>query len=1055
MKFSQQWMLWPQEKTGKTPIKLKIDTGASGNTLTLQTFRNLYGKRDLSKVITPVRNTKLTAYNGQKIPCYGSLDLELSHKGKLTKAKFYVVDVEGACIIGLPTCEKLKLVTINCNEINTTDVSSVESLKQAYPGQFDTLGDFQGPAQLHTKLGAEPSIDPPRKCSVHLEEQLKAELEKMVKQGVIRKVKEHTDWCSSLAYSVKKDGSLRICIDPQKLNAALKRCPHKIPTLEEINPKFTGSSVFSKMDAKAGYWSVHLDEPSQLLTTFRTPFGRYCWKRLPFGLRVSQDIFQARMDEILEDLPGVAGITDDVCVHGKDVQEHDDNLRRLMERAKQCGLVFNSEKCDIRKNEISFFGNIYSKDGIRPDPAKVQGIQSMPVPENKEDLQRFLGMMTYLSMFIPNFSKESQPLRELLKTDVPFVMSEDLIHCFNNLKKLVSSTIYLKFFDPKKPTVLEVDSSMKGLGAAIIQDGYPVAFASKSLDSTQSNYPNIDREMLAVVFGITRFHTYLYGRPFKVITDQKPLEMIVQKPLLKAPPRLQRMLQKIQGYDYVVEYRSGKSMTLADTLSRLPSQADKTSLDLDLRVDGLDLSKDEIGFCQYDFISFTPKKQYQLREATKTDPVLNSLMETIVHGWPDNIKALPVDVRPYWSFRDELAIEDGIIFKGQEVVVPEALRQDVLRQLHQSHQGLKKTRLLAKECAYWPNIFRDIEQAVRSCATCQEFASANSHEPLLPHDIPNSPWRKLGTDLFEIEGRNFLLIADYFSKYPIVTQMRTTTSQAIAEEMEKVIAMFGRPDQIISDNGPQYQGQPFKVLMDKYGIEHITSSPRYPQSNGFIERQVQTVKKTIKKCDREGKDFQLAMLNLRATPVDSKLPSPAEMLFGHPIATLLPSRVAPRAEYQQYKVQLDERRQTMKTSYDKSTSSDLPPLYSGQDIRILNKETKRWEPGQVVNKASTPRSYNVRTYTGNTLRRNRIDLRERVQGEETSTCKARDAPTQQQPCGPKEIPAPDRSTSANIQSSSVPQAPLDNQMHVAESPPSYSTTRSGREVRMPLRYREE
>ena len=141
-------------KTGKTPIKLKIDTGASGNTLTLQTFRNLYGKRDPSKVITPVKNTKLTAYNGQKIPCYGSLDLELSHKGKLTKAKFYVVDVEGPCIIGLPTCEKLKLVTINCNEINTTDVSSVESLKQACPGQFDTLGDFQGPAQLHTKTGS-------------------------------------------------------------------------------------------------------------------------------------------------------------------------------------------------------------------------------------------------------------------------------------------------------------------------------------------------------------------------------------------------------------------------------------------------------------------------------------------------------------------------------------------------------------------------------------------------------------------------------------------------------------------------------------------------------------------------------------------------------------------------------------------------------------------------------------------------------------------------------------------------------------------------------------
>ena len=211
----------------------------------------------------------------------------------------------------------------------------MEGLKQAYPGQFDTLGDFRGVAKLHLKQDCEPFIDPPRKCSIHLKEKLKCELKKMEKQGVIRKVSEHTDWCSSLAYSVKKDGSLRICIDPQKLNQALKRCPHKVPTLEELNPQFAGSTVFSKLDAKAGCWSVHLDPDSQLITTFRTPFGRYCWTRLSFGLRVSQDIFQARMDEILEDLPGVVGITDDVCVHGKDEEEHDRNLKALMDRAKE------------------------------------------------------------------------------------------------------------------------------------------------------------------------------------------------------------------------------------------------------------------------------------------------------------------------------------------------------------------------------------------------------------------------------------------------------------------------------------------------------------------------------------------------------------------------------------------------------------------------------------------------------------------------------------------------------------------------------------------------
>ena len=330
-------------KKGIRKIKLKVDTGAAGNTLPLRTYKQMYKTLPPEDILDPTRNVRLVAYNGQEIPCLGSINLQLRFGEKtFTKAKFYVVDVPSAPIVGLPTCEKIGLVTIHCDDLRPTpDVTTVEGLKQAYPGQFDMLGDFRGVAKLHLKQDCEPFIDPPRKCSIHLKEKLKCELKKMEKQGVIRKVSEHTDWCSSLAYSVKKDGSLRICIDPRKLNQALKQCPHKVPTLEELNPQFAGSTVFSKLDAKSGYWSVHLDPDSQLITTFRTPFGRYCWTRLPFGLRVSQDIFQARMDEILEDLPGVVGITDDVCVHGKDEEEHDRNLKALMDRAKETGLVFN------------------------------------------------------------------------------------------------------------------------------------------------------------------------------------------------------------------------------------------------------------------------------------------------------------------------------------------------------------------------------------------------------------------------------------------------------------------------------------------------------------------------------------------------------------------------------------------------------------------------------------------------------------------------------------------------------------------------------------------
>ena len=203
--------------------------------------------------------------------------------------------VTGPAVIG-------NIVTINVDHISPSmpTISNIDDLTQLDPNQFDTIGSFEGTAMLMLKDDAVPFIDTPRKCPFYIKDELKAEIDKMEGQQVIRKVDEHTDWVSSLAYTTKRDGSLRICLDPQKLNKALRRCPHKIPTLEELNPLFTNAKVFTKLDAKAGYWAVKLDESSQLLTTFRTPFGRYCWKRLPFGLNISQDIFQARMDSILE-----------------------------------------------------------------------------------------------------------------------------------------------------------------------------------------------------------------------------------------------------------------------------------------------------------------------------------------------------------------------------------------------------------------------------------------------------------------------------------------------------------------------------------------------------------------------------------------------------------------------------------------------------------------------------------------------------------------------------------------------------------------------------------
>ena len=339
---------------GTKSLRLKLDTGAQGNALPIRTFKQMYGDTDPEELLDPTGNTTLTAYSGGRIKCFGSITLMCKYgQSEWMRATVYVVDVPGPVVLGLPICEALKLLTNYCHiETLLTSgpkkpLNTVQDVMVMSPDQFDTMGKFKEPAKILLKSDAEPHVDRPRKCNINLKPKIETELKKMEDMGVIRKVKEHTDWCSSIIYSTKCDGSLRICLEPKWLKESIKRCPHKTPTLKEINPAFVGGKFFSNLDAKAGYWSVQLEEESQLLTTFRTPIGRYCFQHLPFGLCVSQDIFQQRMDEILESLEGCVGIADDICIFGATEEEHDKHLMALLDTAKASGLFFNSEKCTI------------------------------------------------------------------------------------------------------------------------------------------------------------------------------------------------------------------------------------------------------------------------------------------------------------------------------------------------------------------------------------------------------------------------------------------------------------------------------------------------------------------------------------------------------------------------------------------------------------------------------------------------------------------------------------------------------------------------------------
>ncbi len=344
-----------------------------------------------------------------------------------------------------------------------------------------------------------------------LKDDIVAELNRMEELDVITKQHDPTDWVSSLVYTKKPNGDLRICLDPRDLNKGMKRTYHKTPTVEELTHKLSGAQVFSKLDARHGYWSIVLDEESSKLTTINSPVGRYRFKRLPFGIRVAQDIFQERMDMILEQCPGSIGIADDVLVFGRDDNDHDANLHKLMQVASQFGLVFNWDKCDIKVDKVKFFGCYYDHHGIHPDPEKVQEIHSLPAPQIVEELQQFLGIVTYMGKFIPKLADHTETLRGLLRTTSTWQWTPSHQAAFDKLKSLICTDCTLTYFDPAKETTIQVDASSCGLGAALVQDGKPVAFASKRLTETEQRYANIERESSSQWFLVAKDFTHMFS----------------------------------------------------------------------------------------------------------------------------------------------------------------------------------------------------------------------------------------------------------------------------------------------------------------------------------------------------------------------------------------------------------------------------------------------------------------------------------------------------------------------------------------------------------------
>ena len=957
---------------------------------------------------------------------------------------FVVCENDMHPILGLTASQDLKILRICDENFERVNMTREEANKDE---DTPPIGTFPGYHTLRLVDGAQPKIMPSRRIPIAIKTAVKAELDRMTEMKIIEPVSEPTPWVSQMVVVKKKNNALRICIDPCELNKVTKRERYPLPVLEDVMHELSESKVFSKADLKNGYWHVQLDTESSYLTTFQTSFGRYRWLRLPFGLNVSAEIFQRKLHETLADLEGVVNVADDIIIYGRNTDEHDKRLSAFLKRCDDWGIQLNKEKLITNTNSVNFMGHIISASGLQMDPEKDKAIQNFPIPQNTTELKRFLGMINYLNRFVPNAATHAQPLQNLLKNDVKWNWSEAQNKSFETLKGMITNATKLAIYDQTKDLVLENDASDYGLGATIRQDGHPIAFASRQMNESERRYAQIEKEMLALVFGLTKFHHYTYGRRVTVITDHQPLVSITKKPLDKAPRRLRSMLLHIQEYDFDLIYKPGRSIPVADALSRAPIMDE--SVETISVVSNLALTP------------ITKTRLEQLRAATETDENTNALKNLTTKGWPAHKEQVPNNLRPYFCYRDELTVQDGIIIRGDRLVIPYAMRSEMKKKLHAGHTGINSCLRRARQYVFWPGMSNEVRQMIETCDTCNAIQPKQAKDTLFLHDVPQRPWEKIGTDLLSYNGKTFLITVDYYSNFFELNEITHESSQAVVKILKEHFARHGIPDVVISDNGPQFASQIFQQFSKEWEFSHETSSPWHSQANGAAEAAVKVAKRLLTKCQRSGEDFHMGLLNLRNTPQEGVDSSPTQRLMGRRTKSTVPMTLhtlMPRGfDITDERNKMEAKRAIVAGRY--THRKEFPPLLIGDTVRIQpSGDKKEWQRGVVTDRTG-PRSYIV-NQGSRWMRRNRSHLRLSKEREEPHPPRNREGESQDLVANRETREDGERSDpdEANEETTTVVEDPGAENNEIRDEQPSVPTTtdgerrtRSGRAVRVPER----
>lgn len=726
---------------------------------------------------------------------------------------------------------------------------------------------------------------------------------------------------------VPKGSDIRPVFDFSPFNPHVVDVPFPMPVVDDILDQLQGSSIYAVLDARAGFHQIAIKEECRHYLAFSTRSGKYEFCRLPMGLKISPAIFQKAMIKILRGLDFVHVFLDDILVTAKNEKELLGNLKAVFERLSRNNVLLNAQKCKIACDSVSYLGNVISKNGVSPDPKKIQGIKDMVRPKDVKGVRQFMGLVNYLRRFIKNCSTLCAPINDLTKKNARFKWTETQEEAFQEIKKVLTSDAVMAFpdNDVSVPFSVHVDTSRVGVGAVLMQKGRVICYASLKLDQHQRNYGATELEAFGLYWALRTLRHYILGHRIEVECDHRALQFI--KAGMTSNPKLARWFSAISEFDYHITYTPGEKMEHVDCLSRLISSISE----------------------------YSPIDPNRIAREQRKDKFCQS-----------------IDIKSDESFvrHNKLLcrVKDG----ERRVVVPDSMKIEIMREMHDNvstagHRGIATTTRLIREIFFWPKLAEDVKEFVINCVACQRRKSPKIGKQgfMIPSSTTNV-WERIACDLVGpmTESKNgnkyILVVTDIFSKFSLAFPLKETSAETIAEILiDRIFSPFGIPKELLTDNGTNFKGKVMKKLCETYGISKLFTAPYRPQTDGQCERTNQVFVNTLAmtvddNCDNWDELLPRVSQSYNAIVHSSTGFSPYEMIFGRkprsPVQMALgvsaddqPADVPPEERletiHKTAKKRLEKEHARQKENYDKNAHDPIP--YRVGDIVMIKKEDHR------------------------------------------------------------------------------------------------------------------